>query len=280
MLAGFFQKLVIADRAAIFVNSVYSNIDSFSGSTIVAAIFIFGIQIYCDFAGYSNIAIGAAEVLGFRLTKNFDLPYMSTSISEFWNRWHITFSTWLKDYIYIPLGGNKCSKLRMYINLMITFIISGLWHGSSINFVIWGAINGIFIVIDKIFKSLAIKVPKFVAWITTYVAINFTWLFFRAENLEQIKKIFGKIINNFSIQNVNEIWNFAGEKFEFLALVIAILLMFFINLINSKSDILSKIFKMNIVIRWILYYIIIFSIIIFGIYGIDTANTEFIYFQF
>lgn len=141
MLWGFFQKIIIADRAAIVVDTIFNNYSSYGGIYIIFAVILFAFQIYCDFAGYSGIAIGAAKVMGFELMENFKSPYLSKSISEFWRRWHISLSSWFRDYIYIPLGGNRKGTLRKYINLMIVFLLSGLWHGANWTFVIWGALN-------------------------------------------------------------------------------------------------------------------------------------------
>ena len=161
MLWGYFQKLVIADRAAIFVNTVYNNPSHYDyyGLVTILATILFAFQIYCDFSSYSDIARGAAEILGFTLMKNFDTPYFSQSISEFWRRWHISLSTWFRDYVYIPLGGNRKGTCRKYINLMIVFCISGLWHGASWNFVIWGALNGFYQMFGALFAPVRKNSP-------------------------------------------------------------------------------------------------------------------------
>jgi len=140
MAWGFFEKLMIADRAAILVNQIYGNYENYGSVALILATLAFAVQIYCDFSGYSDIAIGAAQVMGFSLMQNFRQPYFSLSIAEFWRRWHISLSTWFRDYLYIPLGGSRCSKIKKYRNLMVTFMVSGLWHGSSWNYVIWGGV--------------------------------------------------------------------------------------------------------------------------------------------
>lgn len=193
MLWGFFMKLVISDRAAILVNTVYGNIDKYSGLYFVVATILFSFQIYCDFAGYSTIAMGAAKILGYELMENFECPYFSQSVSEFWRRWHISLSSWFRDYLYIPLGGNKKGKRRKWVNLMVVFLTSGLWHGAQWSFVAWGGLNGLFQIIgewlkpirdflNKLFRmdraSLSHKLFKVVF---TFGLINFTWIF-----LEQI----------------------------------------------------------------------------------------------
>jgi D-alanyl-lipoteichoic acid acyltransferase DltB (MBOAT superfamily) len=154
MLWGLFMKIVIADRLAIYVNAVYNNAQQHTGLTLLLATVFFAFQIYCDFAGYSNIAIGTAKVMGFKLMLNFNRPYFSTSISEFWKRWHISLSSWFKDYLYISLGGNRVSIPRWYFNLMFVFIISGLWHGANWTFIIWGALNGFYLVFAIITEKL------------------------------------------------------------------------------------------------------------------------------
>ena len=147
MALGFFKKMVIADKAAVIVNQVYNNPSDHGGLHIVFATLLFAFQIYCDFSGYSDIAIGASRTMGFRLMKNFDSPYFSKSITEFWRRWHISLSTWFKDYVYIPLGGNRAAPARVYSNLFLVFVVSGLWHGAAFGFIIWGALHGFIIVL-------------------------------------------------------------------------------------------------------------------------------------
>ena len=206
MLWGFFMKLVVADRLAIYVNSVYNNVGHHSGITFIVATVFFAFQIYCDFAGYSNIAIGAAKVMGFSLMTNFNRPYFSRSISEFWKRWHISLSTWFKDYLYISLGGNRVSIPRWYLNLFIVFTISGLWHGANWTYIIWGAINGFYLVFAivtekwrKRFNALIYldRIPRLhnVLQISiTFILACFAWVFFRANTTEDaftiVKNIF------------------------------------------------------------------------------------------
>jgi len=196
MLWGLFMKLVIADRLAIYVNAVYNNADEHSGKTLALATVFFAFQIYCDFAGYSNIAIGAAKVMGFKLMTNFNRPYFSRSISEFWKRWHISLSTWFKDYLYISLGGNRVSIPLWYLNLFIVFTISGLWHGANWTYIIWGAINGFYLVfaiftekIRKQFNHLIYldrlpKIHRAIQVLTTFVLACFAWIFFRANTVQ------------------------------------------------------------------------------------------------
>ncbi len=197
MLIGFFKKLVIADLAATFVNQVYQQPPDYPGVSIAIAVILFAFQIYGDFSGYSDIALGSAQVLGFKLMENFEQPYFSRSISEFWKRWHISLSGWFRDYVYIPLGGNRCHKSRQYFNIFLTFFLSGIWHGANWTFFAWGALNGLYIMIGSATKDIRtsftdslIKVfgsRALVAWqtIATFSLVCFGWVFFRASSLGQ-----------------------------------------------------------------------------------------------
>ena len=198
---GFFMKLVIADNLATVVDTVYSDTNVYSGWYLIIATILFAFQIYGDFGGYSLIAIGAARILGFQLIENFNAPYFSKSISEFWRRWHISLQNWFRDYIYIPLGGNKKGRIRQYINTMTVFLISGLWHGAAWHYVIWGGINGLFCVVgarvksgkEKVLSKLNINRQLFcyrlLSVISTFVLIDLTWIFFRAETVTQAVSI-------------------------------------------------------------------------------------------
>lgn len=198
MIWGYFMKVVVADRLALLVNAAYNNAAEHNGTTLLIATIFFAFQIYCDFAGYSNIAIGAARIMGFDLMTNFNRPYFSTNISEFWHRWHISLSTWFRDYVYIPLGGNRVSVKRNYFNVFITFVISGVWHGANWTFVIWGALHGLYISIQKFFrldkaghKSRGLKRFVFVA--VNFVLVLIAWVFFRANSTADAVNIIQKM---------------------------------------------------------------------------------------
>ncbi|MBR1442389.1 MAG: MBOAT family protein, partial [Firmicutes bacterium] len=208
MLLGFFKKVVIADRAAILVNSVFNNAHNFDGTSFIIAVLFFTFQIYCDFSGYSDIAIGSAKVLGIDLMQNFNKPYFSSSVKEFWRRWHISLSSWLRDYVYIPLGGSRCSLLRKYYNIFVTFALSGLWHGANWTFVLWGIIHGLYqITEDIISKIFSFVIPHkkdenekkgflyyfllpfraiihIIRVIFTFILVAFAWIFFRANSTD------------------------------------------------------------------------------------------------
>ncbi len=198
MLWGMFMKVVIADRLALYVNQVYNNPGDYVGLPVLLATYFFAFQIFCDFAGYSNIAIGAARVMGFDLMENFRQPYTSRSVAEFWRRWHISLSTWFRDYVYIPLGGNRVGRARWYTNLFLVFLVSGLWHGAAWTFVIWGALHGVYVVLGAALGSVALwrsrgsqgdaasdgsRFPAWIAVFSTFHAVTFAWIFFRANSL-------------------------------------------------------------------------------------------------
>ena len=187
MAWGLFKKVVIADRLALFVDYAYNQPSEKNGLTLLIATFFYTFQIYCDFSGYSDIAIGSARVMGYNLMENFKSPYFSTSISEFWRRWHISLSSWFRDYLYIPLGGNRKGIIRQYLGLFLVFMVSGLWHGAKWTFVIWGSLHGIYLILaalrQHLFPNLLdskSKLFSFLNVLITFLIVMFSWVFFRA----------------------------------------------------------------------------------------------------
>jgi len=204
IIAGLFKKGVIADYISInFVDRVFDNPTLFTGVENLLAVYGYALQIYCDFSGYSDIAIGLATFMGFSLPVNFNTPYRSINVTEFWRRWHISLSTWLKDYLYISLGGNRKGKFRQNVNLMVTMLLGGLWHGASWNFVAWGGMHGIALVIDKLFLSLKLKMNRFtnlISGIITFHFVCFCWIFFRAKTFSAAWQVITQIFSNFNGQ--------------------------------------------------------------------------------
>ena len=208
VIVGFFKKLVVADIVAVYVNAVYNNLTEATGLGVLVATVLFAVQIYCDFSGYTDIAIGCARMMDIKLMQNFDRPYTARSIKEFWNRWHISLSTWFRDYLYIPLGGNRKGKVRRYINLMIVFLVSGLWHGAAWTFVLWGALHGVYQIIggvtqktrERIYTSMHINMKS--GWFRalqrafTFVLVCFAWIFFRANSISDIGIIMTKLFTD------------------------------------------------------------------------------------
>ena len=247
---GLFKKMVIADRAALYVNEVYNNPGNFEGIETIMATVLFAFQIYCDFSGYSDIAIGAARTMGFDLMKNFDSPYLSKSITEFWRRWHISLSTWFRDYVYVPLGGSRNGKYRTYYNLFIVFLVSGLWHGAAMTFVIWGMIHGVIIVIEKaiskrkekLFNLLNIDKATFsnklIFIMITFTIVCFAWVFFRANSFADSIVIFqGFFTNNFYELFGEKLYLIGLKEHEFTLLVLSILSLTYIESFHRKQSI-------------------------------------------
>ena len=198
LLWGMFMKVVVADRVALYVDTVFSHYDNYSGLSCFVASLLYTTQIYADFAGYSLMAIGVGKTLGFELTENFRRPYLAYSITDFWRRWHISLSTWLKDYVYIPLGGSRCSKLRSYWNIIVTFLVSGIWHGANWTFVVWGVWHGLFQVVEK---TLGQQKCNYGSWgkavkiFVTFMLVNFAWIFFRMPTLSDACRVIARIFN-------------------------------------------------------------------------------------
>ena len=288
MAFGLFKKMVIADRVAILVNQVYNNPNDYTGVDVIVATVFFAFQIYCDFSGYSDIAIGAARTMGFDLMQNFDSPYLSKSITEFWRRWHISLSTWFRDYVYIPLGGSRNGKYKTYANLFIVFVVSGLWHGAAMTFIIWGAIHGVIIVIEKVFIKVRKKIftskkhilNYVIAMPLTFTIVCFAWIFFRANSFSDamllVKSINFNNVNNFTNGKIYEL---GLIKPEFILSLIAVILLIIFEWTHKKINFQKKLNQQFIAVRWSVYMVIVFTILIFGIYGGDQVS-EFIYFQF
>ena len=272
---GLFKKLVIADRLAIYVNNIFAEIDNSNTISLLLGIIFFSFQIYADFSGYSLIARGISKLLGFNLMVNFNKPYLANNISEFWKRWHISLSTWFRDYLYIPLGGNRVSTLKNYYNLIIVFLISGLWHGANWTFIIWGAIHGFYIIIYLIYKKLVKpkktvnKIRQLVNISIVYLLVTFAWIFFRASSYDQAFEYIYKMFEfDFSL-NLAQI---SAEKGPLnLVLSFAVIALLFISYLLPKNLSFKK--QSTHIIFNVITILIIFLI---GING----KAEFIYFQF
>lgn len=209
MLVGFFKKVCVADMISVYVDSVYNDAAAATGLGVIIATVLFAVQIYCDFSGYTDIAIGCARIMGIRLMKNFDHPYEATSVKEFWDRWHISLSGWFRDYLYIPLGGNRCAKWRYLLNLMIVFTVSGLWHGANWTYVIWGMLHGVYrivgaltykarnILAERVGFSVSHPAVVWVRRVLTFLLVCFAWLFFRANTVADAFVLIGKIFTSF-----------------------------------------------------------------------------------
>ncbi len=283
MLWGFFKKLVVADRLSIYVDAAYNNPQQHSGLTLLVATVFFAVQIYCDFSGYSDIALGSARVMGFHLMENFRRPYFSRSVSEFWSRWHISLSTWFRDYVYIPLGGNRVSVPRWYINLFVVFVLSGLWHGANWTYLIWGALNGVYLVgaliVERVSGRLrgngwSVRLPAFLqhpmAVLTTFALICFAWIFFRANHVSDAFLIINKIAQLRGPLSISNPSVFAYS-------LLSILLLF---IYEAKQEYVREGFALlhhtNWAIRSVSYATLLILILLIGVFD----GGQFIYFQF
>lgn len=288
MLWGLFKKMVLADRLALIVNEVYGNHENYAGFQLILGTVFFAFQIYCDFSGYSDIAIGTARALGFDLMINFRIPYFSKNIREFWGRWHISLSTWFRDYVYIPLGGNRASEPRWFFNLFITFLISGLWHGANWTFVIWGALHGFYLVAaivrDKLLARFNLSWLKFnsdnvfgrmanVGF--TFALVCLGWVFFRAENVSEALHI----IQNMAHISKSQIGVFTfgnSLKDELLLSLIFLPIMLMVEFLTRKGTVETIVGQLPWFVRWMLYLLFGVFITLFSVFG----SQEFIYFQF
>jgi len=279
MAWGFFKKIVIADRLAIFVDGAYGDIDSIDGITAVFAIIFFAFQLYLDFSAYSDIAIGSSRMLGFKLSTNFRRPYLAKSFSDFWKRWHISLSSWFKDYVYIPLGGNRVTKSKHVKNILTVFILSGLWHGASWNFVIWGSVNGLFILLlDYLLVS---KKHNLIRRIFCSLFISTLWsvslVFFRSQDFNTTMSMFTKL----GIENQDVIYNFGLNSLEFMFSLQLLTGYIIFEIIQEKFAKIHDWFNsLNFLLRWTVYTSLIGGIIFFGSYGVGLNDNNFIYFQF
>jgi D-alanyl-lipoteichoic acid acyltransferase DltB (MBOAT superfamily) len=276
---GLFKKIVIADRLAVFVDGAYGDISAASAPALLFAAGFFAFQLYFDFSAYSDIAAGTARMLGFRLSANFRRPYLSASFSEFWTRWHITLSSWFRDYVYIPLGGNRRGKRRTVINVLVVFVLSGLWHGASWNFVIWGVINALLmLILDRLFgleKSGGLK--RFVSPAAVFAGWALSLVFFRVPNFSDAVSVF----QNMGFGDMATVYQFGLEAVEFkLALcLLAGITIFEITVEKYGERLQQWFYTRNKPVRWSVYLFLIFTIIYMGSYGTSNDNS-FIYFQF
>jgi len=303
---GLFKKTVIADRLSIAVTTVYSApTDGFSGIHFIVATLFFAIQIYCDFSGYSDIAIGSAQALGFSLMDNFNRPYHAKNIQDFWRRWHISLSTWFRDYVYIPLGGNRKGEFRTNLNLLATFLLCGLWHGADWTFVTWGGLIGLYMVLYRVTRKIRERVSislrletyplgsKYISIVFTFIMVCFAWIFFRAHSLSDALYISGNIFTGLgpflgSIYTgllrgdllhsviLPEVRALGYSGYEFSVAIGSIAFLETVHVLQRHGGIRHMLAGRPLILRWALYYALVGSIVIFGKFGFE----EFIYFRF
>jgi len=294
MLWGMFEKIVVADRLAMLVDHVYDNYAELPGAAIVVATVFFAFQIYSDFAGYSHIAIGAAQVMGFTLMENFRRPYLARSAADFWRRWHISLSTWFRDYLYIPLGGNRKGRGRKYINTMVTFLVSGLWHGASWSFVVWGGLNGAYQVLGEMLSPVREGVcrvlrvnRKGLLWrggqtVFTFCLIDFAWLFFRAPSFSAARGMLAHTLRNFQLSALpGQLLNLKLNGPNFLAALAGVGVLLTADLLQERlGPLRPRLVRLALPVRWAFYLAAVLAVLIFGVYGPGYDARAFAYFQF
>lgn len=282
MIWGYFKKMAIADNLAQYVDMVFSEPSAYHWLDLLIAVFFFTIQIYCDFSGYSDIAIGTARLFGIDLMTNFRSPYFSTSLQEFWSRWHISLSTWFRDYVYIPLGGNRCSKMRRSFNLLVTFLVSGLWHGANWTFLFWGGIHGGMQVIENLFTKWIDpmrerRIGKLFTGMLVFLFCSMAWIFFRAETLTDAFYIVGHIFSGMMNPLNNLTIALVISKINVLVISVMLSVLASYDFLNYKTDIIEKISRKSIIFQWIFYIAIGLMVVFCSRKGVPT---EFVYFQF
>jgi D-alanyl-lipoteichoic acid acyltransferase DltB (MBOAT superfamily) len=286
MLWGFFKKVVIADRLAVYVNSVYGAPERHDWLQLVVATYFFAFQIYCDFSGYSDIAVGSAQVMGFELTTNFRRPYLAGSIREFWQRWHISLSTWFRDYVYIGLGGNRVGPVRKAVNVMVVFLVSGLWHGANWTYVVWGGLHGSYLVAGDWTSSARESIARVagftrntgarraVAILATFHLVTFAWIFFRAQSVEQAHAIIRRIAAGIGTPATAVVPGFDGVEIAMSVALIVFLLA--VELVQERGALRPRIVAWPAWARWTCYYAAVASILLLGRFD----ERQFVYFQF
>ena len=275
LLWGMFMKVVVADRVALYVDTVLPSYENYTGLSCFVASILYTIQIYADFAGYSLMAIGVGKVLGFELTENFHRPYFAVSVTDFWHRWHISLSTWLKDYIYIPMGGSRCSKLRNYWNIFVTFLVSGVWHGANWTFIVWGCMHGVCQIIEKMLgqqKCAYGRLGKSVKIVITFLLVNFAWIFFRMPSLADACNVIARIFDPRLPKSI-----YFATKTDVLLTVLGITMLFLKDYFDEyHANRLVLFNNHNKYVRWGAYFTIFILIMLTGVFGAD----QFIYVNF
>lgn len=296
MLWGYFLKMVVADRAAVVVDEVFSHYGMYGAVELALAGWLFAIQIYGDFCSYSTIAIGAAKIMGFSLVDNFHAPYLARSVKDFWRRWHISLSTWLRDYVYIPLGGSRFGARRRYRNLMVTFLVSGLWNGANWTYVAWGGIHGAFLILESVTKNIREKWLRSwnvntecfsyrLAEITvTFALVDFAWIFFRSASVGDAFRYLSRMITRFDPWALftGELFAMGLDRTETEILLAAIVLVFLVDLVRDRFgwDVAQFLARQNVWFAWLATIAVVMAIVVFGEYGPTFDAKQFIYFQF
>lgn len=296
MLVGFFKKIVVADQIARYVDAVYNGVgtDTVNGFTVLMATVLFAVQIYCDFSGYTDIAIGCSRIMGIRLMQNFNDPYAATTIKDFWRRWHISLTSWFTDYVYIPLGGSRCKRYRHLINIMIVFLLSGIWHGAAWTYIIWGAVHGLYQIIGNLTAKPRSKLVekagfredsalvKGVRTVITFILVCFTWIIFRANSLSDMAALFGELFTGWGDVNISE--SFAALGMSIRSVITIILSLIILKLLDLQVGTKLSEERENVAIsstRVAVYLTLMWCVAIaWMILLVSNVDSAFIYFQF
>jgi len=273
ILWGMTMKVVVADRVALYADTVLNSYENYTGVTCFLASVMYSIQIYADFAGYSLMALGVGKTLGFELTENFRRPYFAVSVTDFWHRWHISLSTWLKDYVYIPLGGSRCSKVRNYWNIFVTFLVSGIWHGANWTFIVWGIFHGIAQIVEKMLGQQRCEYGRWgraVKILITFLLVNFAWIFFR---MPTIGEAVGVITRIFDLSLPMTVFVSLNLKYAAIAIAVLVVKDTLDEFFPGKAELLHHRHGW---VRWTTYIVLLTLIMMAGVFGAD----QFIYANF
>lgn len=292
---GLFEKILIANRLSVLIARVYADYMEYSGFTILFMAILYAIEIYVDFAGYSSIALGIARLFGFELINNFRQPYFARSISDFWRRWHISLSSWLRDYVYIPLGGSRCRKWKIYWNLLLTFMISGLWHGNGPKYLVWGAIHGIYLVLERVTSPFRNRIKEgsyintdcwsyhFFQGLGTFLLVDFAWIVFGANNISHMYGLLNKIFLHFDLGGaiLRKEFLVGMDEGRWFLLTVEIGVILAVDILHEKNiSICTWLEKQNLLFRWGMYLLIAMGIFVGAIYNYGMGASSFIYTQF
>ncbi|MBQ9166038.1 MAG: MBOAT family protein [Oscillospiraceae bacterium] len=295
LLGGYFEKMVVADRLGILVNTVYSDLYAYEGFVVLAAAVCYSLQIYFDFAGCTYMALGTGRMLGLSLPENFRQPYLAVSVEDFWRRWHLSLTSWLRSYVYIPLGGNRKGTLRKYFNVMVVFLTSGLWHGAGASFIIWGGLNGIFQIAGTMLRPIKSKIYTFLRmpedsslciwWkrLWTFGWMTIAWVFFRSSGLSQALLVFKKIFSRWNpwVLADGTMYKLGLSQRNVYLLIGCLLIMLAVDLLHErKISLTTWVDVQPYLAKCLIVYVLIFAILIFGIYGSAYNASDFIYLQF
>ena len=284
-LWGAFQKLVLADRLAALVNTVYAAPETFGALQLMGAAAVFSFQIYCDFSAYTNMALGVAHSMGFTLRENFSTPYFARSIADFWRRWHMSLTSWFRDYLYIPLGGSRKGTARKFLNVLIVFAVSGLWHGAAMTFVVWGVLNGVYQVVgtltlparDRALRAIGLKperrLRKLLQIAVTFALTTIAWVFFQAGSLSNALAILGGMLHG-------PAWVYQSiglNRWELLVALAGLLALFLVDLSSLRHDLTGRWLAAPRPVRWVVVWALLFACLIFGCYGAGYDAQSFLY---